>query len=88
MMWWTWSLLLMASAGFAADFSFVLVPDCHMGGGTGSQWVNQQQWIAANQTARNIQGVFDAGDLEGLVSVWNTNGIGLTTVDAMGVPWG
>ena len=83
-----WALLLMASSGFAADFSFVLVPDCHMGAGTGSEWRNQQQWIAANQAARKIQGVFYEGDLEGLANVWDRDGVGLTTVDAMGVPWG
>ena len=73
----------------AADFSFIVIPDPHMGAGTAAEWVNQQQWIAANQTARKIEGVFYVGDLEGLTRVWdNLSGVGLMTVDAMGVPWG
>lgn len=92
---------LMASAfaacGYAADPSFVIIPDVHLAYGLYGQphtWNNQVAWIVANHTAYNIQGVFSVGDINAqgswTTSAWqgSTGSGGFKAIDALGIPWG
>jgi Calcineurin-like phosphoesterase len=86
-------VLALTVSAFAADPTFVVIPDAHLNAtGQPATWVTQAAWIVANQAAWNIQGVFSTGDWANpgasgtlLPLAWSD---GLQSVDAMGKPWG
>ncbi len=83
--------LFFIQAAVTADFSFIMVPDVHINGGTGAGWIAQANWIVANKTALNIQGVFSVGDFTSsgyvpdIANGWTQ---GFQAIDGLGIPYG